>query len=101
MEWINEYNLYPGVYEHYKGELYVVENIITHSLDSKNEFYQLDDPKVVYRNLVPIYRPKETGTNKETGEPITIMVKVTMVFEQPLSRFFENIKKGVKRFKMA
>lgn len=52
MNRINEYNLEPGVYQHYKGGLYVVTDIVTH-MDNPaiGKMEPLPDPLVVYRDL--------------------------------------------------
>ena len=56
MDWINEFNLTPGTYEHHKGSIYVVTNVITHMEDeAKNKMVKLSDPLVVYRDLETPY----------------------------------------------
>lgn len=48
----NQFKLKPGVYEHYKGGIYVVENIVTHEANEDGgDWIHLQDPKVIYRNL--------------------------------------------------
>lgn len=55
MNYINEYDLQPGIYKHYKGDLYVVIDIITHMENNAiNKMELLTDPLVVYRDVVGI-----------------------------------------------
>lgn len=93
MNRINEYNLEPGVYQHYKGGLYVVTDIITH-MDSPtvNKMEPLADPLVVYRDVEAPVRhvngkkqsahqvyaralSEFTGTVTRDGEPVKRFIK--------------------------
>jgi hypothetical protein len=52
---INEYDIEPGVYRHYKNRLYVVLDIITHMENKqKGKMEAIPDPLVVYRDLIPM-----------------------------------------------
>lgn len=57
MNRINEYNVEPGVYKHYKGGLYVVTDLVTHMDNvATGKMDPLQDPLVVYRDVTPIVR---------------------------------------------
>jgi hypothetical protein len=57
---VNEFNLEPGAYQHYKGGVYVVTDIITHMDNAKTGAMEpLQDPLVVYRDLTPVVRHVE------------------------------------------
>ncbi len=57
MNRINEYDLEPGVYQHYKGGLYVVTDLVTHMDNpATGKMAKLQDPLVVYRDLQAIQR---------------------------------------------
>jgi hypothetical protein len=52
MNLINEYNLEPGVYQHYKGGVYVVTDLVTHMDNpTTGKMEPLQDQLVVYRDL--------------------------------------------------
>lgn len=51
MNRINEFGIEPGVYQHHKGSLYVVVEIITHMDNEEGKMQALPDPLVVYRDL--------------------------------------------------
>lgn len=51
MNSLNEYKLMPGVYQHYKGGLYVVTELVTHMEGADGEMEYLPDPLVCYREL--------------------------------------------------
>lgn len=54
MNWINEY-IQPGMYQHYKGGMYVLVDVITHADNvATGQMDKLADPLVVYRDLVPM-----------------------------------------------
>jgi hypothetical protein len=54
MNRINEFNLETGTYEHYKGNLYVVTEVVTHAdNETTGKMEALADPLVVYRDLEP------------------------------------------------
>ena len=54
MDRINIYDLEPGTYQHYRGDTYVVVDVLTH-LDNPTtgKMERLTDPLVVYRDLQP------------------------------------------------
>jgi len=55
MNRINEYDIEPGVYRHYKGGYYVVLDIITHMENqSIGKMEPIANPLVVYRDLTPV-----------------------------------------------
>lgn len=57
MNYVNEYDLEPGVYQHYKGGKYVVTDIVTHMDNPATaKMEPLPDPLVVYRDLTPIVK---------------------------------------------
>lgn len=86
MNRINEYNLEPGVYQHYKGGLYVVTELVTHMDDASGAMAPLADPLVCYRDVQPIVK-------HVAGKP----VPAHQVYARPLSTFFELVE-GKKRF---
>jgi hypothetical protein len=60
MNRINEFNLEPGPYKHYKGGVYVVTTIITHvENDASKKMEPLADPLVVYHDVTPVVRHVE------------------------------------------
>ena len=91
----NQFDLNPGVYEHYKGGLYVVESILTHTKNEQGgDWIRLMDPLVIYRKLEPEYE-------SINGGPKSMVVKT---YARTLSNFkgeveIEGIKQ--KRFKLA
>lgn len=89
---INQFNLYPGVYEHYKGGLYIVRTIVTHE-KINDAWVRIEDPLVCYENLEPQY-------DKVKGDNPTMVQKA---YQRPLSEFTGNIQIGDKlypRFKL-
>jgi len=57
MNRINEFNLEPGTYQHYKGGIYVVTDIATHMENPESQKMEpLLDPLVVYRDVEAIVR---------------------------------------------
>jgi hypothetical protein len=83
---INQY-LEPGVYRHYKGNLYVVLTVITHMDGSDGKMKELTDPLVCYRDVVQVEKHIK-------GKPSTTYHQV---YARPLSEFFATIE-GKKRF---
>jgi hypothetical protein len=54
---INEFNIEPGVYQHYKGSHYVVVELVTHMENAAvGKMEPLPDPLVVYRDLQVVMR---------------------------------------------
>jgi hypothetical protein len=92
MNRINEYNLEPGTYQHYKGGLYVVLEIVTHmENDASKKMEPLSDPLVVYRDLTPVVR-------HVNGKPMA----AHQVYARKLSEFTGTVSKDeniVKRFR--
>lgn len=90
----NQYHLEPGVYESYKGGLYVVETILNHMKNEDGgDWIKMQDPLVVYRNL-------EAQVEKLNGVD-TFVIKT---FGMRLSRFKGEVSidgKTMKRFKEA
>lgn len=90
----NQYDLEPGVYELYKGGLYVVETILNHMKNEDGgDWLKLQDPWVVYRNLEP-------QVEKLNGRD-TFVIKT---FGMRLSKFKGDVSvngKTMKRFKEA
>ena len=94
MNRINEYDIEPGVYRHYKGGLYVVLDIITHMENpATGKMEQLADPLVLYRDLAPV-----VGHDVK-GRPSNDIHKR---YARALSEFTEKVNKPdgqtVKRF---
>jgi hypothetical protein len=88
MDRINEFNIEPGTYKHYKGGLYVVTDIITHMDNaSTGKMEALQDPLVVYRDVTRIKR-HVNGKPKEAHQ----------VYAIKLSEFTAIVKPGTKRF---
>lgn len=87
----NEYNLLPGCYEHYKGGLYVVCTMVTHMRGQNGKMELLQNPLVVYRDLMPAQR-------HINGKFLTVMQNYAL----PISEFSGIVKKEdgteVKRF---
>lgn len=90
MERINEYDIEPGTYQHYKGGLYVVVELVTHVDGPDGKMRLLDDPLVVYRDLVAL-----TGHDIK-GKPGTPYRR----YARPLSEFSGYTNEGIKRFKI-
>lgn len=91
---INQFNLQPGVYESYKGGLYVVETILTHlKNEDGGDWIKQQDPLVIYRNLEPQVE-SINGVN-------TFVIKT---FGMRLSRFKGGVNVDgilMRRFKIA
>lgn len=91
MNRINEFNLEPGTYQHYKGGLYVVVQIVTHMDNPENgKMEALPDPLVCYRDLSPMAR-HINGRYQN----------VHQVYARPLSEFTGTVTHNgevVKRF---
>lgn len=88
---INEY-IEPGIYRHYKGNYYVVENVITHLDGPSGKMEPIADPLVCYRDVAAL--PKHVN-----GKPTTLYHQT---YARPLSEFLGNaVNEGgqsVKRF---
>lgn len=69
---INEYNIEPGVYRHYKGNYYVVTNLVTHMDGPDGKMQKLEDPLVCYRDVEKL--------------PQHINGKATTAYEQTYAR---------------
>jgi hypothetical protein len=93
MNRINEYNLEPGTYEHYKGSIYVVTEIVTHMDNPETGHMEpLHDPLVVYRDVEPVVR-HVNGRAQQAHQ----------VYAHPLSAFAGTVQvddRQVKRFKI-
>lgn len=91
MNRINEYNLEPGVYQHYKGGLYVVTDIVTHMDNTAiGKMEPLPDPLVVYRDIEAPVR-HVNGKSQAAHQ----------VYARPLNEFTGTVDKNgeiVKRF---
>lgn len=89
MNRINEYSIEPGTYQHYKGGIYVVTDLITHMDDvATGKMAPLADPLVVYRDLNPVVRHVEGR------------VQIAhQLYARPLSEFQSMTVDGQKRFK--
>lgn len=86
INWINEYNLTPGVYEHYKGTLYIVQNLITHHEVENEKWEKMRDPEVVFRTLENEYLETPTGKRE-----------VIRHFKMPLSKFVEDVEVAITK----
>lgn len=91
MNRINEFNLEPGVYEHYKGNLYVVTDIVTHMENPASKKVEpLADPLVVYRDLDPVVRHingKNQAAHQVYARPLSEFTGMILKDEQPVKRF--------------
>jgi hypothetical protein len=91
----NQFDLNPGVYEHYKGGLYVVESILTHIKNEQGgDWERVMDPLVIYRKLEPEYEAINGG-------PKSMVVKT---YARTLSNFKGSVDiegKLIPRFKLA
>jgi hypothetical protein len=90
MNWKNEFDFEPGTYQHYKGGIYVVTNIVTHMDNPEGAMDALADPLVVYRDLIPIVKHVQ-------GKPMA----AHQVYARTLSEFTEMVthnNESVKRF---
>ena len=89
MNRINEFNIEPGVYRHYKGGMYVVTDIVTHMDNpTTGRMEPLQEPLVVYRDLEAIVK-------HVNGKPR----QAHQVYARPLSEFTALVDSGLKRFK--
>lgn len=53
MNYHNEYSISPGCYEHHKGLVFVLLDLVTHTENAiTGDMEKMDDPEVVYRDLV-------------------------------------------------
>lgn len=90
MNWVNEY-IQPGTYQHYKGGLYVLVDVVTHADNTEGKMDKLVDPLVIYRDL--------TGTVEHVnGKPVVPHKR----YARTLSSFTSNVehnKNIVPRFK--
>ncbi len=65
MNWINEYGIQPGTYQHYKGGLYVLVEIVNYADNPETGLMEkIEDPFVIYRDVVPM-------VEHVNGKPIT------------------------------
>lgn len=91
---INQFDLTPGVYEHYKGGLYVVRTVITHvRVEYNGEWERMQDPWVAYEHLEPQYE-SINGSEKKM---------VQRAYLRKLSDFTSDVEiegKIMKRFKL-
>jgi hypothetical protein len=92
MNAINEFNIEPGTYQHYKGGLYVVTDLLTHMDNpATGKMEPLTDPLVVYRDLEAIVK-------HVNGRPSRPHVR----YARPLSEFTGMVvrdnEQPVKRF---
>jgi len=91
MNRINEFDLEPGTYQHYKGGLYVVTDLITHMDNpTTGAMEPITDPLVVYRDVIPVVR-HVNGRAQQAHQ----------VYARPLSEFIamvDNAGISVKRF---
>ena len=93
MNRINEYDIEPGTYRHYKGGYYVVLDIITHMENpAAGKMEAVANPLVVYRDLIPM------GGHDVKGKPGTPHKR----YARSISDFTATVKKEdgtmVKRF---
>lgn len=88
----NQFGIKPGTYEHYKGGIYVVENILTHEKPiAEGAWTKMHDPLVIYRNLEQQFE-SVNGTKQY----------VIKTFARPLTEFLATVEidgVSVKRFK--
>lgn len=94
MNRINEYNLEPGVYQHYKGGLYVVTDIVTH-MDNPaiGKMDPLPDPLVVYRDVEAPVRHvngKNQAVHQVYARPLSEFVGTVSHNGEPVRRFSKN-----------
>ena len=86
MNRINEFNLEPGVYQHFEGRIYVLTDIVTHMNDPiTGHMEPLQDPLVIYRDIVKQVDGKAYQAHQ--------------VYAQSLREFTGLVSPGVKRFK--
>lgn len=84
MNRINEYGIEPGAYEHQRGGIYVVTDVISHSSvqDFKEHLVHLPDPFVVFRD---VQAPVKDVNGRATA--------VHQVYSMPISKFNQQFKK--------
>lgn len=88
MNAINEFDLEPGTYQHYKGGIYVVVNLVTHMDNVETgKMEPLEDPLVVYRDLNGI--PRHVNGH---------MMIPHQVYARKMSEFKGMASNGQKRF---
>jgi hypothetical protein len=91
MNYINEYNLEPGVYKHYKGGLYVVTDLVTHMDNPATaKMEALPDPLVVYRDVTPVKRHvkgKPQQAHQVYARPLSEFTSMVTHNELPTKRF--------------
>lgn len=89
----NQFGLKPGAYQHYKGGIFVVENVLTHQEeDPEGPFMKLQDPLVIYRNLEQQFETLNGGNPKQ----------IIKTYSMPISLFMGNVMVSgelIKRFK--
>lgn len=86
----NQFGVKPGPYEHYKGGIYILRNIVTHhKLDGA--WTHIQDPWIVYEHLEPKYE-----------EVNGVMQQVQKSYMRRMSEFTAEVEvdgQKVKRFK--
>lgn len=87
---INEFNIEPGTYEHHKGVLYVVIEIVNYMEGPDGKMQRLTDPLVCFREVKQI--PGHEANGKPNANP-------HRVFALTISEFTKDID-GKPRFKM-
>lgn len=83
----NQYEIKPGPYQHYKGGIYIVENILTHH-KVEGVWTKIQDPLIIYRNLEAQYE----AINGD--KPVMVIKTYCRTFVE-----FHEVIDGVPRFK--
>lgn len=91
MNHINEYNIKPGTYQHYKGTIYVVTDVVTHMDNTTTgNMEPLPDPLVVYRDLTPIVKHingRAQAAHQVYARPCSEFNAVVIHNEKTIKRF--------------
>lgn len=89
----NEY-IEPGTYEHYKGGMYVVMEVITHMENPDiGKMDKLQDPLVVYRDLIPV---PDHVNGKPEKEPYKRYARKLSEFQEKVLHNDQTIKRFTK-----
>jgi hypothetical protein len=81
MNSINEYKLMPGVYQHYKGGMYVVTELVTHLEGADGVMQPLPDPLVCYRDL------DTTKEHKVYARPLSVFTAIVPHNDKTVATF--------------
>lgn len=89
MDYVNEFGIEPGVYQHHRGDIYVVTGVLTHVEGPEGRMIEMSEPMVLFRDAVPI------AGHDSTGKPTSSVLRI---YGHKLSEFKMDME-GTPRFK--